>query len=196
MTPHQLYDEMKEKCERYANTCFTGEEGRGRFLDMTVHFNLYINLKNIYKSKYQNVDDYLSYLKNLDEFHVIPIHHKNEKYKQYIEEVYKYLKEFWVKSHPLNKHQQILEQEESQFEADWNNKALRGWFVNDETIKKQCKEKFYCNPCKKVFINPNAFEFHKKSKRHIKIVNALATTEGALPTTEQPIVSEKMTVYP
>jgi len=74
---------------------------------MTPHFNLYINLKGIYKSSFQKIDDYLSDLKGFSEFHMIPMNYKNDKYQKYLDEVYKYLKDFWIKSRPLNKHEHI-----------------------------------------------------------------------------------------
>lgn len=78
---------------------FTGEENQGRYVDMNILYQEFINLKNI-KQDYK-MGDYLQYLQNFEEFHEIPYNLKEKdykKYKRYLENLVNYLREFFIKT--------------------------------------------------------------------------------------------------
>ena len=68
-----------------AEMVFSGEEGYGRFLDLHQHYMEFCNIKKLRQLGLIESADYLSWLKNFDKFHIVPIYIKqSSKYEIYV----------------------------------------------------------------------------------------------------------------
>lgn len=135
------------------------------------------------KNEKPYADDYISYLENFDRFDEIPVHCKKTYYVTYLENLCDYLVLFFKNTKPLVDSSKLFDQMELKFDTDWQNGNIPGW---EEEIKKARAEveisedskQLSCIPCKKFFSNEMSLFYHKKGKKHIKVINKL--TEGAL----------------
>ena len=184
-------------------TLFTSEENFGKCLDLHELYHNYINIPGMYSSNININDnksllsgntsnivkmDYLEYLKNLDSFKNIPMKVKKTKeYIDYIKNLTKYLKEFFVKIYPLVNFNEIQDIIDSKFEDDQDNLKK-----NKEKIKEENKNsnkiinlkeeednidneekkesELYCIICKKSFAKKTLMDAHMTSKKHLKKV--------------------------
>ena len=111
---------------------FTDEEGYGKYFDLNLCFERYVNLKGIEKL------DYLNYLKRFDEFTSIPKERKlNADYKAYLDFLFNYLFEFCIKVKPLIEIDRLFDEEvKDTFERKWNQ-GLAGWPKETSSVLKQ-----------------------------------------------------------
>jgi len=185
-------------------TLFTTEENFGKCLDLHELYHNYINIPGMYSSNLNlndnqsmlssNVNnivklDYLEYLKHLDSFKDIPMKVKKTKeYIDYIKNLTKYLKEFFVKIYPLVNFNEIQDIIDSKFEDEQdnlkkdkekdkekdkdkeNNKNIDLKENEEEEDKKEID--LYCNVCKKSFAKKTLMDAHMTSKKHLKKVEA------------------------
>ena len=176
-------------------TLFTNEENFGKCLDLHELYHEYINIPNIFNSSINNKKlsnsysnqillkenmediikfDYLSYLKNIDNFKNIPLKiKKSEEYIKYIKHLAQYLKSFFVKIYPLVNFNEIQDIIDSKFEDDQehidnNNKTIELKEEEEEHDKNQ----LYCQICNKSFAKETLMDAHMKSKKHLKKLNA------------------------
>ena len=181
---------------------FTNEENYGKCLDLHELYHKYINIPGMFNSNINLNDnnslfsgdvsnvvkmDYLEYIQNIDSFKNIPMKVKKTKeYIDYIKNLTKYLKEFFVKIYPLvnfNEIQDIIdskyedEQENLKKDKDkdkeennnMNNKNIIELRENNEE-EEQKKIELYCQICKKSFAKKTLMDAHMASKKHLKKV--------------------------
>lgn len=112
---------------------FTDEEGYGKYFDLNLCFERYVNLKGIEKL------DYLGYLKSFDQFASIPKERKlNADYKSYLDFLLQYLYEFCSKVKPLIEIDRIFEEEvKDEFGHKWEQGTLPGWPKETSSVLKQ-----------------------------------------------------------
>ncbi|GMR36592.1 hypothetical protein PMAYCL1PPCAC_06787 [Pristionchus mayeri] len=101
---------------------FTDEEGYGRFLDLHVLYDAYINLKGIKRV------DYLQFLSILERFVDIPKDAKKTgAYKNYLTQLEDYLKAFIARTKPLLDLDGTLQQADSDSARLFVQGGLPGW---------------------------------------------------------------------
>ena len=184
-------------------TLFTNEENFGKCLDLHELYHNYINIPGMYSSNININDnksllsgdvnsivkmDYLEYLKNIDSFKDIPMKVKKTKeYIDYIKNLTKYLKEFFIKIYPLVNFNEIQDIIDSKFEDEQDN-LKKDKEKNKEKIKDKNENKdidleedneeekkeidLYCNVCKKSFAKKTLMDAHMTSKKHLKKVES------------------------
>ena len=80
------------------NLSFSGEEIFGKYLDLHEHF---LRFCNIFKKQFIE-QDYIQYLDRFNTFFYIPVNMKSSRsYSEYLEILWNYLMEFFMKIHPL-----------------------------------------------------------------------------------------------
>jgi len=115
-----LEDETEEEVP-YAE--FTGEEGYGKYIDLHIIYEKYVNMR-------QFKDNRVDYLHFLDKFHIfydIPKLIKDQEYKTYLEGLLNYLISFFERIHPLSDLQKELDKVAEEFEKEWASGSLLGW---------------------------------------------------------------------
>lgn len=119
---------------------FSGEEHHGRYLDVTIHHEQYLNIKNIQKI------DYLTFLDSLKNLQIDKEQRCCSTYSKFIEDLIVYLEGFFERSKPLYP----LESLKSKIKESF--KPL---------------ESTYCQQCAKWFSN-SVFTSHLSGKKHQK----------------------------
>lgn len=95
----------------------------GRFLDLHLHHRTFVN------ASFGKRDlDYLSYLDQFARFDGVPRGKKfHDKYSQYLEELFEYLRGFHERTRPLTFLTPVLRQLEERFEPAWEAGTVPGW---------------------------------------------------------------------
>ncbi|ETN45039.1 uncharacterized protein HMPREF1541_09915 [Cyphellophora europaea CBS 101466] len=157
---------------------FTGEEGNGRFLDLTMRHEDYLNLPGIKRLTY------LQYLDNFDAFEPprMPIKRQNkvtDTYLKYVTDLDNYLESFVRRTRPLDDLSKIFLQLDRDFESAWNSGEIPGW-PKDEPASATSNgpategtgSGVWCPDCEKEFNNPNVYKSHLTGKKHIRNAEA------------------------
>jgi splicing factor 3A subunit 3 len=172
---------------------FTGEEGFGRFLDLTTLHEQYLNLP-----VHQNARrlTYLQYLDLFDAFsppenNIRRDQKKSESYFQYLKALQDYLESFMRRTKPLENLDKLFASFDRDFEELWEKDAVPGW---EKTAPASALANgdapgggIWCSACKKGFSKDTVFEAHLTGKKHKKALqeseggsnNATANTNGA-----------------
>ncbi|KAI8617883.1 hypothetical protein BC830DRAFT_1111582 [Chytriomyces sp. MP71] len=146
---------------------FSGEEMRGRFLDLNAPFELYINLKNVRRI------NYLAYISEFDKFAegvcgVSAETRKGAEYKRYLTELVGYLENFLCRAMPL---------------YDLNGLKAEVTTSVDEWAQSLDEEmtdpELFCAPCGKQFAKKSVFDGHLPGKKHKKAAEAFAANGAA-----------------
>ena len=142
-------------------TLFTGDEGFGRYLDLNILFQDYLNLKFVKRL------NYLQYLGEFDKFNAIQKESKLlPEYSAYLEAMKMYLESFFKRAKPLFDLEKLKRDQLALFEEQWTQQT--------ETIKSTSD--LYCLACDKLFAKDTVFQAHKTGKKHIKASAALVNT--------------------
>jgi len=193
LEPPSLEDETEEEVP-YAE--FTGEEGYGKYIDIHIIYEKYVNMR-------QFKDNRVDYLHFLDKFHIfydIPKALKDKEFKTYLEGLLNYLISFFERIHPLSDLQKELDKVAEEFEKEWASNNLPGWqkapFVQKSTANPEqngtpttenepkidtngTAEKkpdqiqdpnLYCEPCEKFFAKETVFKAHLSGKKHLQAI--------------------------
>lgn len=135
---------------------FSGDENYGRYLDLNEAFELYVNLEHVPKV------NSLKFLNVLDNFHEIPLKAKKyPNYEKYLRIFMEYLENFFKRQNPLFDYELLKKNTVEQFEIDWNNKNVKGWFSDDQDDKS-----VFCTACSKIIANQNVYEYHIEGSAH------------------------------
>ena len=162
---------------------FTGEEGFGRFFDLTMLHEEYLNLPGVKGVRK------LTYLQYLDTFDIFvppqcPITRQDkitDEFFTYVGSLAQYLESFMRRTKPLENHEKLFARFDEDFEKAWAEDKLPGWpKVSPETnggaangTSKGPKtegtgEGIWCAACEKEFKNDNVYKAHLTGKKHIK----------------------------
>ncbi|PWN52472.1 hypothetical protein IE53DRAFT_405134 [Violaceomyces palustris] len=174
---------------------FSGEEMAGRFLDLYLHHDAFLNLKGGVKK--------ISYLQYIDSFDKlvgpeskVPAETKRtEAYRKYLVNLRQYLSEFLRKTQPLSDIDSIESRALATFGSEWEENRLVGWEDQGDEIFGRGKAKnrdnaapsenppsqgegIWCQACRKMYSKQTVYDAHLKSPKHQKAAAKLAASGG------------------
>jgi splicing factor 3A subunit 3 len=164
---------------------FSGEESNGRYLDLILAYERYINLKGVRRL------DYLQFLEEFDNFDAIPSTTKlSHAYSKYLDELETYFERFFRLTKPLFNFSALTKNEVQKFEEAWARGTVSGW---EEATQKNnvVSEGIFCGPCNKTFTNKSVYQAHLGGRKHVKAAESFDSTKTQVQTvkidpTEQP----------
>lgn len=158
----------------HIDSMFTGEEGFGRFFDLTTLHEQYLNLPVHQQARRLT---YLQYLDVFDSFAPPQVairrdQKMSESYFHYLKALQDYLESFMRRTKPLENLDKLFANFDKEFDEKWDNDQLPGWEKNapsqgpaaDVTME----EGIYCSACKKGFAKESVYEAHLTGKKHKK----------------------------
>ena len=156
---------------------FTGEEAFGKFLDLTMLHEDYLNIPNNKRVTY------LQYLQIFDSF--TPPHmvmkraDKNtDQYFSYVGRLADYLESFLKRTRPLEDLDKFFASIDEDFERAWSANEVPGWGSDTHPAGPVAPalegtgEGIWCPDCEKEFKNDNVYKSHLPGKKHIKAAEA------------------------
>jgi splicing factor 3A subunit 3 len=155
---------------------FTGEEGFGRYFDLTTLHEQYLNLPVHQQARRLT---YLQYLDVFDAFtppqnSIRRDQKKSEAYFQYLKALQDYLESFMRRTKPLENLDKLFANFDKEFEELWSKDELPGWEqkapTSAPTNGDAQGEGIWCSACKKGFSKETVFEAHLIGKKHKKAV--------------------------
>lgn len=168
---------------------FTGEEGFGRFFDLTTLHEQYLNLSVHQQARRLT---YLQYLDLFDAFAppqatILREAKMSESYFQYLKALQEYLESFMRRTKPLENLEKIFATFDKEFEELWEKDEIPGWEKaapqNGASGGDAMDEGIYCSACKKGFAKESVYEAHLTGKKHKKAAqemeNNAASTNGS-----------------
>ncbi len=168
---------------------FTGEEGNGRFLDLTSLHEDYLNLPSVKRLTY------LQYLDFFDAFEAprMPIKRQNkitDTYLKYATDLDNYLESFVRRTRPLDDLQKIFTRIDRDFESSWESGQVPGWPREEAKNAANGPQTegsgsgIWCADCEKEFTNPNVYKSHLTGKKHIRNAEAKKSQTNSATTNE------------
>jgi splicing factor 3A subunit 3 len=169
---------------------FTGEEGNGRFLDLTSLHEDYLNLPGVKRLTY------LQYLDYFDAFEAprLPLKRQNkvtDTYLKYVTDLDNCLESFVRRTRPLDDLVKLFTRIDRDFESTWDSGQVPGWpkeeFKSSTSGPKNegTGSGIWCTDCEKEFSNPNVYKAHLTGKKHIRNAESKksqsSSTNGAHP---------------
>ena len=156
---------------------FTGEEGFGRFLDLTTSHEEYLNLPNNKRITY------LQYLQSFDTFTPPQMNVKRpdkntDAYFGYVSRLVEYLEGFLRRTRPLEDLEQLFGSIDRDFVKAWDADEFSEWAVQGASVgtagpsESNGVDTIWCADCKKEFKNENVYKAHLTGKKHLKAVEA------------------------
>jgi splicing factor 3A subunit 3 len=157
------------------DSLFSGEEAYGRFFDLTISHESFLNLPNVKRLTY------LQYLESFDDF--APKHtgvkrgdKLTDQYFKYVGELGGYLESFMRRTRPLENIDKVLESFDQDFEGAWEKDEVEEWqseqASNNTTKDPSTTEAVWCADCEKEFKNENVYKSHLNGRKHIKAAEA------------------------
>lgn len=137
---------------------FSGEEGYGRFFDLTSLHSEFVNLKR------NRTISYLRYLDIFDTFSntAFPEYVKQDpKYADYLTDLSNYLQSYYKRTTPLDDHAAVFEQLDAEFEKTWTESTANGDGANAAE-----NEGIWCDICQKQYSKQTVYDGHLNSKKH------------------------------
>ncbi|KAJ5669865.1 hypothetical protein N7462_010935 [Penicillium macrosclerotiorum] len=177
---------------REVDNMFTGEEGFGRFLDLTRTHEEYLNLPGVKR---------LSYVQYLDVFDVLTppalnIKRKDkvsDKYFHYVGELASYLEGFIKRVRPLQDLNKLFATFDEEFDNQWSSKQVPGWMEEENSasgpMTEGTGEGIWCVDCEKEFKNSNVYKNHLTGKKHIRAAEAREASGRSNETTSAPVAN-------
>ena len=146
---------------------FTGEEEYGRYFDLTIIHELYLNLPGIKR---------LTYLQYLDAFDIFTPPQCNikrpdkmtDQYFSYVGQLAEYLQNFMRRTRPLENLDKLFKSFDEDFEKAWSENDLPGWKLEAGPADGPVAGAIWCADCEKEFKNENVYKGHLSGKKHIK----------------------------
>jgi splicing factor 3A subunit 3 len=176
------------------DSMFTGEEGFGKFFDLTTLHEQYLNLP---VHQHARRLTYLQYLDVFDAFSPPQSSIRREQkfseaYFQYLKALQDYLEGFMRRTKPLENLDKLFTHFDSQFEELWAKDEVPGWEkvapASAATNGAATDEGIWCSACKKGFSKETVYEAHLSGKKHKKAMleseasstnNTTVNTNGA-----------------
>ncbi|KAK4953946.1 Pre-mRNA-splicing factor sap61 [Elasticomyces elasticus] len=171
------------------DSMFTGEEAFGRFFDLTMLHEEYLNLPGVKSVKKLT---YLQYLDVFDRFtppqcNISRQDKMTEEYFSYVGTLAQYLESFIKRTKPLEDLEKLFRAFDDEFEQTWEKDEAPGWEAKNSQAKggaaKGLKtegtgEGVWCADCEKEFKNDNVYKAHLTGKKHIKNAQAREQNGG------------------
>lgn len=160
---------------------FTGEEAFGRFFDLTMLHEEFLNLPGVKGVKKVS---YLQYLDVFDAFtppkcNITRQDKMTEEYFSYVGSLAQYLESFLRRTKPLEDLDKLLKSFDEEFEKEWEEDKVAGWesvkassSTSSGPVTEGTGEGIWCPECAKEFGNDNVYKAHLTGKKHIKAVQA------------------------
>ena len=173
-----------ESATAEVDNMFTGEEAFGRFLDLTLPHEEYLNLPGIKRMTY------LQYLDNFDSFTppqctVKRQDKETDVYFNYVGGLASYLENFMRRTKPLEDLDKLFASFDQEFTKLWDADEIPAWAVDSSTsngparITEGTGEGIWCSACAKEFKNDNVYKAHLTGKRHLKAAAAEQSESSA-----------------
>lgn len=153
---------------------FSGEEMGGRFLDLYVPYEMFINLRDVPHISY------LEYLAQLDSMASVPLATKrSEAYKVYLAKLCEYLSVFLHKTRPLEDMDAPEATALRAFEDDWEQGRVLGWEAKEATLygTGNAGAGIWCDACQRFYAKQTVYDAHLSSARHLKAVKRVQSGE-------------------
>ncbi|KOS17111.1 Pre-mRNA-splicing factor sap61 [Escovopsis weberi] len=153
------------------DSLFSGEEAYGRFFDLNMCHESYLNLPNVKRITY------LQYLEAFDNFApgvggVKRAEKLTDQYFQYVGGLNSYLESFMRRTRPLDDVDKVLESFDKEFEEAWTKDEVPGWQLeqagNGAASRTESTDALWCDDCEKEFKNENVYKAHQTGRKHIK----------------------------
>ncbi|KAI9721641.1 MAG: hypothetical protein M1828_005008 [Chrysothrix sp. TS-e1954] len=169
------------------DTMFTGEEAYGRFFDLTVHHDWYLNLSALKGGRR------LTYLQYLDIFDVFTppqspvkrIDKLKDDFFDYVASMASYLEDFMKRTKPLEDLEKLFSSFDSDFEEAWKSDTVPGWETETTSGAQQMNGngdghgEFWCAACEKEFGSQSTYQAHLTGKKHVRNAKLLSNgTDG------------------
>ncbi|OJD33500.1 splicing factor 3a subunit 3 [Diplodia corticola] len=161
---------------------FTGEEGFGRFFDMTTLHDAYENLPGNKNAKHST---YLQYLDTFDNFAQLKRPNKmTDAYFRYLGDLVSYLEGFMRKTRPLEDLDRLFAEFDEEFAKAWEANEIPGW--EDEDAAKRATagpvtegsgSGYWCADCQKEF-QEHTYKPHLNGRKHKRAAAERAATGG------------------
>lgn len=164
------------------DTMFTGEEAFGRFFDLTLLHEEYLNLPGV---KGVRKLTYLQYLDAFDAFTppkctISKQEKMTDHYFAYVGSLAQYLESFMRRVKPLEDLHRLFKAFGDEFEKEWQEDKVPGWQEKETQTNGTSKglitegtgEGVWCADCQKEFKNDNVYKAHLTGKKHIKNAEA------------------------
>lgn len=167
-------DEAREVANQDITRMFTGEEGFGRFFDLTQLHDQYLNLPGIRDNRRVT---YLQYLDIFDAFTPpqcnLKYHEKvSDHYFKYVSALAEYLETFMRRTRPLENLDKLFATFDEEFEQAWEKDEVPGWEKkakhNGDTEMGGTDEGIWCADCRKEFAKQSVYDAHLSGKKHKK----------------------------
>lgn len=150
---------------------FTGEEGFGRFFDLST---LHVQYSNIDILRDTRRLTYLQFLDHFDSF--TPPERskklKSDDYFRWLKAMQEYLENFMRRTKPLENLDKLFANFDKEFEELWAKDEVPGWGKDTDTSapdKGEAQgEGIWCSACKKGFSKETVYENHLTGKKHKK----------------------------
>lgn len=165
------------------DSMFSGEEAFGRFFDLHMCHEAFLNLPNVKRLSY------LQYLEQFDNFAsgaggIKRSEKMTDQYFQYLGELSDYLESFMRRTRPLEDLDKLFRTFDEEFAAAWEKDAVTGWeketpaaaatAANGSAKTASSPEAVWCADCEKEFKNENVYKSHLSGRKHIKAAEARA----------------------
>ncbi|KAB8360898.1 hypothetical protein FH972_024631 [Carpinus fangiana] len=153
---------------------FTGEEAYGRYFDLNVLHETYVNLPG---------SRHITYIQYLDQFDIFtppkcPIRRGDklsDGYFRYVGELDSYLSSFMRRTRPLEDLDKLFASFDREFDEEWQADKVPGWSskapadtASSAPVTQGTGEGIWCADCEKEFKNDNVYKAHLTGKKHIK----------------------------
>lgn len=163
---------------------FTGEEGFGKYFDLTMLHEQYLNLPVLQQARRA------TYLQYLDCFDIFIAPHCNirrdqklsDSYFQYVKALRDYLEGFMRRTKPLENLDKLFASFDAEFDELWAKDEVPGWEKDAPAsvgpVASTSSDGTWCAACQKQFSNPNVYEQHLSGKKHKKAAQQLEANSG------------------
>jgi splicing factor 3A subunit 3 len=157
---------------------FSGAERHGRHLDLHEFYDAFVNLKRIKVRREADASFAVSYREYCGSFFEFDDdeRHKDAEYLHYLQDLAAYLVDFLRRAQPLLDAGHLVQQIESESEAQWASGAFRSWGGGGGEGAAQGA--LYCAACETRFAKQGTFDGHLKGKKHAAAAKKLAATGG------------------
>ncbi|MCO5611361.1 hypothetical protein L7F22_065614 [Adiantum nelumboides] len=171
----------------FVDRMFSGEEAAGRFLDLYVHHDAFLNLKGVRRISYLQYIDILDKIAG-DGSRIPDETKRTEGYRRYLRDLQAYLLAFLRKTRPLQDIDMLELTTLATFEDDWDNGRLAGWEDGGARIfgtparaapTKPSGDGIWCEACARSFAKQTVFDAHLQGAKHTKAAQRLANGGAA-----------------